>query len=735
MRALALSSVCALALGQALCGCASEPKATRVSVAATPAAPVTAWPNEAEYGAGTSREVKAVIVPGAPAVPPPAPPPPPRVVRPAARGGVELDFRGADVQDVARAVLGNTLRLPYTIAPGLHAPVTLRPGGPVPRGSVLGVFESALHDANLALVSQADGRYAILPLDQARASAPVNAAGPIGFATETVRLNFVNAEELRRVIDPVLPGVVSGADTVNRTLILSGTEGQRQSARELIRQFDVDWLRGASFGLFVPQRTSSRLIAPELDRVLNAEGAPTRNVVHLIAMDRLNGILAVTTQPQYLEDVKRWIEILDREGESNARRVFVYRVQNGRAADLARTLALTFGQTGAAAVRNTAPGFDDRGRPPGVIGVMPQDAAIPAAPGTGVGNGFAGGSGGGSGQGDSGGHASFSAPAPSAGGGSSPSPGGGAASVDLDADNFHARINSDDVNNAIVVYANPRDYAVVEDALRKLDIAPLQVMIEAAITEVTLTDLLRFGVQGLYNNRGTSVGLTESATSLTPTALLPGFNALYTAKTISAALTALEQLTTVKVVSAPKIMILNNQTASIEVGSQVPILTGSATSTIASNAPVVNSVDYRETGIILKVTPRVNSSGLVLLDIAQEVSNVIPAGSSSTIDSPTISTRRIATSVAVNDGEIMALGGLIRESKTDAKNGLPYLARLPILGPLLFGNINNDDERTELIVLLRPRVVRNSDDSRAVTEDLREKLQSLRQVLPAGRMP
>jgi len=167
----------------------------------------------------------------------------------------------------------------------------------------------------------------------------------------------------------------------------------------------------------------------------------------------------------------------------------------------------------------------------------------------------------------------------------------------------------------------------------------------------------------------------------------------------------------------------------------VPILTGSATSVITSSAPVVNSVDYRDTGIILKVTPRVNSSGLVLLDLAQEVSGVVAATSSSAIDSPTISTRRIATSVAVQDGEIIALGGLISDNRTDSKSGVPGLSRIPILGALLFGNLNNNDTRTELVVLLRPTVVRNVDDGRAVTQELREKLRGLRDLLPPNRMP
>ena len=656
-----------------------------------------------------------------------------------ARANVSLNFPAVDVQLVARAVLTDVLGQPFSISSDLHTPVTLVPGKRIPRSAVLPAFEEALRAAGLALVPQPVG-FAILPVEQAKAASPVGAT-TFGFSSEALQLQYVNADELKRLIDPVLPGVVTSTDASRNLLTIAGTEGQRASARSLVRQFDVNWLRGTSFGLFIPHRTDARLLVPELDKVLNADGAPTRNLVHLIAMDQLNGILAISTQSQYLDDVRRWVEILDREGQSNARRLFVYRVQNGRAADLARVLASAFGQSGAATVSSSGvgAGFDERSRAPGTIGVLSSDASIPSsAPpqgptftgssGQAQASGLSVGQGGGPGLGQAYGNAAASS-------GSLGDPAIAGAAADIQADNFRARITADNINNALIVYANPRDYAVVEDALRRLDTPPVQVMIEAAITEVTLTDTLRFGVQGLFNNHGTSVGLTESAASAAPIQAFPGFSALYAAKTVSAALNALEQLTTIKVVSAPKLLVLNNQTASIEVGNQVPILTGSATSVITSNAPVVNSVDYRDTGILLKVTPRVNSSGLVSLDLAQEVSDVIAAGTSSTIDSPTISTRRIATSIAVQDGEVIALGGLIRDNRTDAKNGLPVLSRIPILGAVLFGNINNNDTRTELIVLLKPQVVRGVDDGRAVTEDIRAKLASLRALLPARNIP
>lgn len=650
-------------------------------------------------------QVRAVIAPGAP-----APPPSAFASAPTARirpGDVTLNFPDVDAAVAAKAVLGDMLGLQYSVAPALHAQVSVVTQTPIARADVLRFFEAALSNAQLALVRR-DGVYAILPAAQALAQAPVagGADERPGFASEPVSLSFVNAEALKRLIDPVLPNVVVQADASRNLLVVAGTPGQRAAARDLIRQFDVDWLRNTAFALFTPQRTDARLIVPELDKMINEAASPTRGLVKLIAMDRLNGILAVSTQPQYLEDVRRWIEIMDREGQNNERRIFVYRVQNGRSADLARTLAAAFGAkaAGGSADRGSTVTRDDLNLRPGEMGApAPMAGGAPYGPQT---NG-AGGPGFGAGD--------LQPPNRAAG-----------TSVDIAIDDLHAKISSDDANNAIVVYATPRDYAVVEDALRKLDVTPSEVMIEAAIVEVTLTDKLAYGVQWAFSsNHGNGGGVLTEGVSAAIAPAYPGFSyTLPLAKGVTATLDALENLTRIRVISSPKLMVLNNQTASLEVGDQVPILTGSAVSTIGSNAPIVNSIDYRDTGIILKITPRVNSSGLVLLDLAQEVSGVVPSTGNG-VNSPTISTRRIATSVAVQDGQTLALGGLFSSSRTDGKNGVPYLVRIPVLGSL-FGDRQGDHERTELIVLLRPKVVRNVDEGRAVTEDLKAKLETLK---------
>jgi general secretion pathway protein D len=297
----------------------------------------------------------------------------------------------------------------------------------------------------------------------------------------------------------------------------------------------------------------------------------------------------------------------------------------------------------------------------------------------------------------------------------------------------------------------------VQDALRKLDVPPLQVMIDASISEVTLNHNLQYGIQWAFTtgrlsgalSQGTQTtetintgggtttvnGVTTTTPSNTSTVTVnpgplqnfPGLSFLYQGNGFSATLNALRTVTDVTVLSAPKLVVLNNHTATIQVGDQVPVSTGSATSTLTSGAPIVNSVDYRDTGIILKVTPRVNSGGLVLLDIAQEVSDV-SATTTSSISSPTIQQRKISTSVAVQDGDTIALGGLISNQVSKGRSTIPLFGSIPVLGHI-FGDTTGGLKRTVLVVLLTPRVVRTPVDAEEITREMKEKMRQASAVI------
>ena len=440
-------------------------------------------------------------------------------------------------------------------------------------------------------------------------------------------------------------------------------------------------------------------------------------------MEKLNGILAISRQRQYLDDVNRWIEVLDRQGQNNEPRLFVYRVQNSRSRDLARTLNRAFGRGGGSddAAQQDRGAFADAGSPDGAAQTGSGRGNAGQQPAQRSTNGGFGSAGASSGR---------SALGPSNDSGDQENGGSGfGGGPDV-------QISSDDTNNAILVYGTPRAYAVVEDALRKLDIPPVQVLIEAAITEVSLTDDLRYGLQWNFVEGNESAVLTESATGTGLVRDVPGFSFLFgSAGSLTGVLNALEAKTKVNVVSAPKLVVINNQTATLQVGDEVPVLTQASTATIDPNAPVINAIEYRDTGVILRITPRVNGSGLVLLDISQEVSDVQSSlASGSGINSPTISTRQVSTSVAVQDGEVMALGGLIRNATNRRRQGIPFLSQIPIVGGL-FGRQAEEVDKVELVILLKPRVIRSVDDARAVTDELRRKIRSLEPFSTTGEIP
>jgi general secretion pathway protein D len=658
---------------------------------------------------------------------------------------VTLNFPNADVHEVAKAILGDILGLNYAVDPSATGTVTVQTAEPVARVDVLPILEESLSAAHLGLIRKGSV-YTIIPIDKAKRQPQLLNANEPGFGSEAITLRYVNAVELKKLLDPLVPeNSISGADPGRNIVLITGTADQRNAMRDLIKQFDVNWLRGMSFALLVPERTDVHMLQPELDAIVNTQGAPTQGLVKLVVIDRLNGILAISPQPQYLEDLKKWMRVLDREGGDNERKLFVYHVQNGRAVDIATVLINAFGGASAtsATAHPTAPNLGATGQASQIGGLS---SSFQGNSNTGQ-SGFGGT--GTSGFGNSGfgqnnyqstgglGSTSQSSQSTEGFGPNSNMPGSPSQppqnvsqTIQLAGGGSPISVSSDETNNAIVVYGTPRQYGVIADALRKLDAAPLQVVLEAAITEVSLTKELQFGVQWLLNTGVGSVGFTENTTAQTPAPVFPGFNYVINGgNEIQATLNALQTITTVKVISAPKVMVLNNHTASLQVGDQVPVSTGNLTTPTGGVEPAVtNEIQYLPTGVILTVTPRVNDSGLVLLDIMQEVSDVKPGTSGGSNPTPTIEDRKFTSSIAVHDGQTIALGGLIKDTNSHGRDGIPYLSQIPYIGSL-FGSTDNQDDRTELLVLLTPRVIRNAQDAKSITDELKEKIGT---VAPPG---
>lgn len=636
-----------------------------------------------------------------------APAPAPANAVPAASvadsNGITLNFVDADVRDVARAVLGDFLGLNYAVGADVTGTVTIQTSRAVSKADALAVLEQALELNGLALVRQA-GVYNIMPLAEARrqagaiATARAAHAEP-GYGVQVVPLKYVGAVQMQHLLEPLVPSqAVVYADAGRNLLLIQGSQREREAMVGEIALFDVDWLAKMSFALLTPRYTDVNALAKELNAILGDEHGAAAGAVRLVPILRLNSILAISAQPRYLNQLKAWMERLDQPGQGNERRVFFYPVQNGRAADLADSLnrSLYGAKYKSPAAHNASDiAMGDTQSSPPAAGETPGASGAPAPQDSNAAQG-----------------ASSDVP------------------VSPESSQNAATITVDKANNAVLVYGTPQQYAVIEDALHHMDVAPLQVELEAVVAEVTLNDGLQYGVQYFYQPSDKhQIGLTNS-NSLNITPSLPGFSYMFTeGSNIKIILNALSQVTHVEVVSSPNVMVLNNGTALLEVGDQVPISTGQAVSVSAGNAPIVNSIEYRSTGVILKVTPSVNKSGLVTLDVLQEVSNVAPdSDQTTTLGSPTIAERKVHSTVAIHNDETVALGGLISSSRTRGSSGLPFLSEIPVVGGL-FGTKNDTTARTELMVLITPHVVENLEAARAVTEELRQKFPSVEPLL------
>lgn len=616
-------------------------------------------------------------------------------------GDIVLNFENIPLRDVVQDILGRVLGVNYLFDPRVEGTVNLRTTKPLARAAVMPTLELILRQNGAALVEY-DGMFRVVPVDEAVRGEirPVlgNGVDRIrpGYGVLIVPLQYISAVQMGKIIEPLLPpeGILR-IDIDRNVIILAGTSGELRSLRDTVDIFDVDWLQGMSAGLFPLANVSADTVAQELDVIFGdpTEG-PLAGLIQLVPIDRLNALLVVTQRSEYLEQARTWIARLDKGAESGVS-LFVYYVQNGKASDLANILNQVFeGRADTTGERRSvvAPGqqittlrttlSEVAGLPAQITPRPPAPAAAPD---------------------DSGRH-------------QAPRTAGEGLRFANGAD---IRIIADEVNNALLIMATPRDYRMVQASLRKLDIVPLQVLIDATIADVTLTDELRYGVQTFLSRDDSTVTLTAGADIISST--FPGFSYSFVGDRSSVILDALEGVTKVNVKSSPRLMVLDNHTARLQVGDEVPVIVAQQQST-GTGANIVNNIQFRQTGVILEVTPRVNSGGLVILEIEAEVSNVAQTVETGVL-TPTISQRKIKTSIAVQSGETILLGGLIQEDITKSTSGIPFLSRIPFLGGL-FGQVKDSVRGKELIILLTPHVVRNPAEARAITEEIRKHMRS-----------
>lgn len=677
--------------------------------------------------------------------------------------GVRLEFSDAPLAEVVQALLGDLLGMNYTVDQMPEATVSLRSGGDIDRNAVLPLVESLLASHGAVLIQDEKSKvWHVTTRDAARLQAEglyrPNALPP-GYGVVVVPLHYVSAREMADILRPIASdGAILRIDNTRNLLMLAGTRGQHETWMEIIRSFDVDALKGMSLGIFPLEYASATDVYETLMAMISsrssnlatpaapapaaegqAEGAPAAasnsgsdsngipvftTGMRLIPISRINSLVFISPNPKQLASVREWIERLDQPVFNDLEsRLYVYPVQNGSAGHLAELLRGLYASDQNSG--ESTPWLGNSGVAPGLNTGMLSDGMMGAQSGSlasalGIGNTS-------SNQDD--------LMSMAAGAMNDQSGQNGAFSqtrqVQLDS---QVRIVADEHNNALLIRAPRKDYRKIEAALRKLDVAPAQVLIEAAIIEVQLTGKLKYGLEWAFNGRvgGNHTGngvLNMGTITQSPFTTPSGFSWTVTnsAGDISAVLNALASDSLLRVLSSPSLLVQDNYTASIHVGDQQPVQSGSSVN--LSGDVVTTNIEYRDTGVMLSVTPSVNAGGLVTMNLLQTVTDV------GAVDEATgqrsFLQRQVKSRVAVRSGETIVMGGLIRDRSIDGTSGLPVLSTIPFLGSL-FGTTTTDSQSTELLVLITPRVLASEADLRAVSEEMKQRMSKF-QTQPALR--
>lgn len=666
-------------------------------------------------------------------------------------------FEEAPISEVVHVMLGEILKVDYVLHQPVAGSVTLATRGNVSADQAIFLLESALQANGIVMARDARGVYHVGRAEALKGivSAPRQVgfgALPPGSGAVIVPLQYIGAAEMATILRPmVAPDALLRVDTLRNLLVLGGTRTQAEGWLELINTFDVDLLKGMSVGLFPLKYATVREVEQALRLMTGgatagaqsaqgaggggaapasaggaaaaaggaasaatAESNPFFGAVRIMPLERISSILVVTPRASKLDEARKWIERFDRPSDNSTEpQLFVYPVQNGSAKHLASVLSGIFGGGGgqtATGGTGVAPGLGSSTSSTSGFGSQNQSQtgsllgmnnnSNRATPGFGSQNN----------QSNQGGQGSAGVTAATLGQGG-------------------VRIIADEVNNAILIYAPRSEYAKLEASLRRLDIRSAQVLIEAMIVEVTLKDDLQYGLQwkfsdGFNFNNGYN-GTGTLGTALTGTS--PGFTySLFKSATdIRATLSALAGKSLIKVISNPSVTVMDNQVATILVGDQIPIKTGE-TLINSTTANTVTNFQYKDTGVSLAVTPSVNAGNIVTMQVAQSITDVV--GTPDTITGQRAFTQRqIGTKVAIRSGETLVLGGLIKDNTSTTKSGIPLLQDIPVAGKL-FGSTQTSTNRTELLVILTPRVVRSDEDARELNEEMRNQMKTFTSV-------
>ncbi len=611
-------------------------------------------------------------------------------------GEIVLNFEGESLQSVVHTILGEVLQETFVIGPGVSGQVTFSTSKPVSREQLMPILELLLRWNGAAMVFT-EGRYHILPVSEAIRGNLVprlsREAQAMGYEVQVVPLKYISATEMAKILEPYARGdAIVRVDPLRSMLFLAGTREELANYQQTVDIFDVDWLAGMSVGIYPLHTVDVESITMELTAIFGMEAeSPLAGMFRFVPLERLASILVITPQEAYLTKAAEWIEKLDRGAAGSGVQLYVYRVKNLEATVLADYLSQLFGG------QSTSPRQDSSR---GTLAPGLQEAQRSSI-------------------------SNFNTNRQSAndrGVDSNRSTGSVVSTEEGD-----IRITSVLETNSLLIQSTQSQYASIQAAIERIDQEPLQVLIESQVLDVELNEDLAFGVNwfltnnpdlipaGAGNPLGRYIDTVEfgGATNLFATISNPiSAGSAF----VQATITALDSVTDVRSLAAPSLLVRNNATATITVGTQVPVQSSSIST---GNSNVISSAQYVSTGVTLTVTPRINPGGLVYMDITQEVSR--PGARDpdvSTSGNPPINNKSVSSQVAVQSGQTIFLGGLISEQSSKGRTGVPYLNRIPGIGRL-FGSTTHNTFRSETVVMITPTVIENTSDLKAVSDDIR----------------
>ena len=629
-------------------------------------------------------------------------------------GKFTVNVDQASLPESAKLILGETLGYNYTIDPRVQGSVTLVSNRSLTGRELISAYEAALRLAGAALI-QSDGSYKIVALqevlDGEMGTPDLGKGVSPGYGVNAIPLRYVGPASVMELLDGFIARSGSvRASKIGNMILIRGPSAERRQLVDVVLSFDVDWMRNQTSGMARLENARAEEVASRLEQVFAQDGAVSGpNALKVIPVPNINSVIVIARTRAKVNTALNWIRRLDQESVDSPN-YYVYAVQNGNAVELARILNATFGSGGGGAGGGTtaevAP--DSQSMDVSIANdTEGQESTQPDPAGSAEPFGKTDLQ-----TGSTDGTTSTSTTSSSDGGAST----GGDNSSTI-------RITANPSNNTIVISATPKDYRKILATLRQMDAPATQVLINTMIAEVSLNNQLRYGVQAYVESNNVGFALAGSKPAADGPVIspqFPGMNFLWGGiSNPKLVIDALSGITNVRVVSSPSILVLENETATIKVGDQIPVQSETA---VTNGGNFVNSIQYRDTGVILKVKPRVSANGVVTIELGQELSALQKELG---IDgNPRFTQRSVTSKVSVNDQQTVLLGGLISGIEDRTRETVPGADKVPILGKLV-GTTDNNAQRTEIIVFITPKIIRNGEEAARESQDLRDKMKNL----------